>query len=322
MPKPLRIVFMGTPDFAVASLRYLKDQGHTIVGVITAPDKPTGRGKQIVPPPVKRYALEAGITPILQPPNLKDPGFLATLRSLKADLQVVVAFRMLPEAVWAMPPKGTVNLHASLLPDYRGAAPINWAIINGEKETGVTTFFIQQEIDSGNIIDTDRVTIGPDMTAGELHDTLMNAGARMLDRTLQTIASGNVSAQSQSEMISGKTLHSAPKIFKEDCRINWHTPAGKIHDFIRGLSPYPAAYTEITNGEKQLNLKIFRSRPENTAPGKDKGDLLTDNKNYLKVVAGEGEIYILELQAPGKRRMPVEEFLRGFNTISEYRIVI
>jgi len=321
MQKSLGIIFMGTPDFAVASLKYLKEQGHNIVGIITAPDKPAGRGKQIVPPPVKRYAMEAGISPILQPPNLKDPSFLETLRSLQADLQVVVAFRMLPEAVWAMPPKGTVNLHASLLPDYRGAAPINWVIINGEKETGVTTFFIRQEIDTGNIIDTARVSIGPDMSAGQLHDTLMEAGARLLDKTVRAIADENFNSLSQAELLKGKTLHSAPKIFKEDCRINWNAPAAKIHDFIRGLSPYPAAYTEITNGEKQLNLKIFRSRPEDISPGNKTGDLITDKKNYLKVVTGKGVIHILELQLPGKRRMNVEEFLRGFSTITGYRIV-
>jgi methionyl-tRNA formyltransferase len=320
MQKKLRIVFMGTPDFAVASLRYLKEQGHSIAGVITAPDKPAGRGKKLVSSPVKTYALEQGIEPILQPANLKDPEFHEELRSLQANIQVVVAFRMLPEVVWAMPPLGTINLHASLLPDYRGAAPINWAIINGETETGVTTFFIEKEIDTGKIILNDKLPIHPDMTAGEAHDLLMDMGARLLDKTLRAIASGDYQSQAQSELMEEREWHDAPKIFKEDCRINWQQPAEKIHNFIRGLSPYPSSFTEITDGKEVLSVKIFKSRIDPGQEGASDKGIATDGKKWLRFGYGKESLSILELQLAGKKRMPVEDLLRGFQTIENFRL--
>jgi methionyl-tRNA formyltransferase len=320
MEDKLRIVFMGTPDFAVTSLRHLKEQGHLIAGVITAPDKPAGRGKKLVFSAVKNYALEQGIEPLLQPVNLKDPEFLEKLRSLRADIQVVVAFRMLPEAVWAMPPKGTINLHASLLPDYRGAAPINWALINGEKETGVTTFFIEKEIDTGKIILNDKLPIHPEMTAGEAHDLLMDMGARLLDKTLRAVASGNYKAQPQSEIMQNREWHDAPKIFREDCLINWREPAEKIHNFIRGLSPYPTAFTEITDGKETLSLKIFKARVDRVTVDHNRG-ISTDGKKSLHLGHGQETLSILELQLAGKKRMSAEEFLRGFQTIRNFRLV-
>lgn len=321
MPEKLRIVFMGTPHFAVESLKSLIDSGQNIVGIITAPDKPAGRGKQIQSSAVKNFAEEAGISTILQPGNLKSSEFIEELKNLKADLQVVVAFRMLPEVVWSMPAHGTVNLHASLLPDYRGAAPINWAIINGESETGITTFFIQKEIDTGKIIFREKVSIEQNTTAGELHDILMSKGADLLVKTVETIASGNYTSRAQEELIRESNMNPAPKINKEICRINWNNNAKKIHDFIRGLSPYPAAWTEISNGNTLINLKIFRSDYEVYEHDQSNGTILTDNKTYLKIAVDDGLINIIRLQMAGKKPLDTTEFLRGFSDIANYRFI-
>jgi methionyl-tRNA formyltransferase len=311
--KELRIVFMGTPDFAVESLRALVGNGYNVVGVITAPDKPAGRGYKLQPPAVKAYALSAGL-PVLQPENLKNEVFLGELRRLKADIQVVVAFRMLPEVVWSMPPRGTFNLHASLLPQYRGAAPINWAIINGEKETGVTTFFLKHEIDTGEIIFQEKVAIGENDDAGTLHDSLMTLGARLVVRTIDAVISGTVRSLPQSELTEGnKELKPAPKIHKETCRINWDRPVEEIRNFVRGLSPYPAAWTELdVNGEK-MNFRIFATRTLPEAHRLRPGELVTDNKATLRVAAQDGFIEVLEIQLSGKKRMKTGDFLNGFS---------
>lgn len=307
----MRILFMGTPEFAVASLEALLAAGKNVVGVVTAPDRPSGRGQKLTPSAVKTYAEEKGIT-VLQPERLKDPIFIAQLRELKADLQVVVAFRMLPELVWDMPPKGTVNLHASLLPQYRGAAPINHALINGEVETGVTTFLLQHEIDTGHILFAEKVPVGPDETAGELHDKLMQTGAALLVKTVDALENNNVNPQPQ---ISGgdhqaANLKPAPKIFKEDCRIDWNNSTDFLHNFIRGLSPYPSAFTEF--GGK--SLKIFRSAKEKSTDSQllpQPGTPVTDGKNSLKFATTDGYIQALEVQAEGKKRMEIADFLRG-----------
>lgn len=311
--KSLRIVYMGTPGFAVAPLDRLVKNGYNIVGVITAPDKPAGRGLQLQMSEVKQYALANNLR-ILQPEKLKNEAFLEELRSLQADLQIVVAFRMLPEIVWQMPPLGTFNLHASLLPQYRGAAPINRAVMNGEKETGVTTFFLQQAIDTGNIAFRERVSIGENETAGELHDRLMNTGAGLVQKTVDAVASGNCPKIPQSELVApGETLHEAPKIFREDGRIDWNKSLDAIHNLIRGLSPYPAAWTEWRGANGQTSIfKIYRSEKITAAHQLSTG-LLTDD---LKVAVSGGYIRILEIQAAGKKRMAAEEFLRGFR-ISE-----
>ncbi|WP_276089080.1 methionyl-tRNA formyltransferase [Pedobacter sp. JY14-1] len=299
----MKIVFMGTPDFAVASLKALKEAEMDIVGVVTAPDKPAGRGQKLQVSAVKQYAVANGLR-VLQPVKLKDPGFIEELRSLNADLQVVVAFRMLPEIVWSMPPKGTINLHASLLPQYRGAAPINHAIINGEKESGATTFFLKQEIDTGDVIFSDTVQIPEDMTAGELHDQLMQLGADLLVRTIKAIETGDYQEQPQPE--SGELKH-APKIFKEFCQIDWSRPAREVHNLVRGLSPYPTAFTQL-NGK---TLKVFRTEIEEKEPGIAPGGFLTDGKTFLKFAARDGFLKLTELQYEGKKRMGIGEFLRG-----------
>ena len=306
----MRIVFMGTPEFAVASLDALVKAGKKVVAVVTAPDRPAGRGQKLKPSAVKTYAIDNGI-PVLQPERLKDPKFIAQLSSLKADLQVVVAFRMLPEIVWDMPPLGTVNLHASLLPHYRGAAPINHVLINGEAETGVTTFLLQHEIDTGNILFAEKVAIGPDETAGELHDKLMEVGAAILVKTVNALEQNSVTPKPQSSFIEGeqKKLKSAPKIFREHCHLDWDQKVDDLHNLIRGLSPYPAAFTEL-NGK---SIKVFRSSKEYAdsqnlpAPGMP----ISDNKTFLKFSAKDGFIHVLELQAEGKKKMEVVDFLRG-----------
>jgi methionyl-tRNA formyltransferase len=310
--KNLRIVFMGTPRLAVASLDILVKNGCNIVGVITAPDKPAGRGLEVQQSDVKRYAVEKGLH-ILQPVKLKDEKFLAELRALGADLQIVVAFRMLPETVWTMPPLGTFNLHASLLPQYRGAAPINWAIINGEKETGVTTFFLSHQIDTGNIIYREQVAINENETAGELHDRLMQTGAALVLKTVRSIEKNEVQQIPQEKFkVEGKVLVEAPKIFKEDCRINWNRSLDDVHNFIRGLSPYPAAFTEFTSNDgKKIQAKIFRAGKEALLHHENPGTIITDGKDVLKVCVPGGYLSILELQQAGKKRMPVAEFLRG-----------
>ncbi|WP_207426020.1 methionyl-tRNA formyltransferase [Pedobacter sp. SYSU D00535] len=301
----MRIIFMGTPDFAVASLDALVQAGCNIVAVVTAPDKPAGRGQKLNESAVKKYAAAKGL-PILQPVKLKDPGFVQDLAAYKADLQVVVAFRMLPEIVWNMPPKGTINLHASLLPNYRGAAPINWAVINGEKETGVTTFFLQHEIDTGDIIFSEKVSISDDSTAGEIHDKLMLVGAQLLVRTVKAIESGNYTEKRQ-ETFDRPPTH-APKIFKEDCLIKWDEPARRIYNLIRGLSPYPAAYTVF----KDKTLKIYKAELIEEVPTVPPGEFLSDGKTFLKFAGKDGYLSVVDLQTEGKKRMGVEEFLRGF----------
>lgn len=299
----MKIVFMGTPDFAVASLNALVEAGFDVVGVVTAADKPAGRGQKLQESAVKQYAVEKGI-PVLQPLKLKDPLFIEELSSLKADLQVVVAFRMLPEIVWDMPAKGTINLHASLLPQYRGAAPINHAIINGEKESGVTTFFLKQEIDTGDVIFSESLKIADDETAGELHDALMNVGAGLLVKTVKAIEKGNYQEQPQPQ--SGELKH-APKIFKEHCLVDWNQSAATIYNMIRGLSPYPTAFTRLND----KTLKIFKAELEIQEPGVAVGSFLSDGKTYLKFAAQDGFIKLTDLQYEGKKRMLVDEFLRG-----------
>lgn len=301
----LRIVFMGTPDFAVASLAALYEGGCHIAGVITAPDKPAGRGMQLQQSAVKKYAVEKGLH-ILQPEKLKNPGFLQQLKNLNADLFVVVAFRMLPEVVWNMPPLGTINLHGSLLPQYRGAAPINWAVINGETETGVTTFKLKHEIDTGNILLQEAFPIAPNETAGEVHDKMMHTGAALLLKTVKGLADGSITEQPQNN--SGEIKH-APKIFTETCEINWNKPVNEIYNLIRGLSPYPAAFTILLNGK---TLKIYRAEKELNGIAGRPGEHRTDGKHYLKFAAADGFIHALEVQLEGKKKMGVEEFLRGW----------
>jgi methionyl-tRNA formyltransferase len=302
--KNLRIIFMGTPEFAVPSLDLLYKEGYDIVGVVTAPDKPAGRGMKLSESEVKKYAVANNLK-VFQPEKLKHPDFIEQLRELNADLQVVVAFRMLPELVWNMPPLGTINLHASLLPQYRGAAPINWAIINGEKETGVTTFKLQHEIDTGNILLQEKIKITDDETAGSLHDKMKALGAKVLLRTVQQLHNGTF--QEHPQRHSSK-LCPAPKIFPEDCKINWNQEVAEINNFIRGLSPYPTTFTFL-NGKK---LKIFSAEIEQF-PGLDiPGNFITDRKSYLKFAARDGYISVKELQLEGKKRMRVADFLRGW----------
>jgi methionyl-tRNA formyltransferase len=301
----MKIVFMGTPDFAVASLNALLEAGFDLVGVITAPDKPAGRGQKINESAVKQFAVEKGLK-ILQPVKLKDPEFIQELRSLNADLQVVVAFRMLPEIVWNMPAKGTINLHGSLLPQYRGAAPINWAIINGEKESGVSTFFLKQEIDTGDILFSEKVNIEEKDTAADLHDKLMIIGAKLLVKTVKAIELSDYKEIPQDIKI-GESLKSAPKIFREDCQINWNQPAMTIYNHIRGLSPYPAAFC-LFQGK---TLKIFQAEVNYSNHALEPGSFQTDHKATLQFACADGFISIQELQLEGKKKMKTDEFLRG-----------
>jgi methionyl-tRNA formyltransferase len=299
----MRIVFMGTPDFAVASLAALIAAGFHVVAVVTAADKPAGRGQKLQESAVKKYAVEQGI-PVLQPLKLKDPAFIEELTAFQADLQVVVAFRMLPEVVWNMPAKGTINLHASLLPNYRGAAPINHAIINGESTSGVTTFFLKHEIDTGDVIFADTVQIGPDETAGELHDKLMIVGAELLVKTVMAIEANDYTEQPQ---IQSNVLKHAPKIFKEFCEINWDKPAQEIHNLIRGLSPYPTAFTRL----QDKTLKVFKAEMLPGKPNVNPGSQETDGKTFLQFAAQDGWIRLTDIQYEGKKRMQIDEFLRG-----------
>ena len=305
----LRIVFMGTPEFAVASLDALVQAGHNIVGVITAPDKPSGRGMKMNESAVKKYAVEHRLN-ILQPEKLKNPQFLEELRSLNADVQAVVAFRMLPQVVWDMPKMGTINVHASLLPQYRGAAPINWAVINGEKETGITTFKLQQEIDTGNILLQQKVNIGEDETAGELHDRMKIIGAQLIVKTMYALAGNLITEQPQSLAANQQNtvINHAPKIFTETCKIDWNKTAAEIHNLVRGLSPYPAAFT-LLNGK---TLKIYSSKKEIINHTFENGSVYTDNKTFLKFACSNGFAHITDMQLEGKKRMPVEDFLRGY----------
>ena len=317
--KELRIVFMGTPDFAVASLDALIKNGYNVVGVVTAPDKPAGRGQKLQQSAVKIYASEHQL-PVLQPEKLKEEAFLSELKSLNPDLQVIVAFRMLPEAVWKLPVMGTFNLHGSLLPRYRGAAPLNWAIMNGDSESGVTTFLLKQEIDTGNILFWEKVAVTADQTVGELHDELMVIGAGLVLKTVDALAEGNVVPVSQENLeIDPARLH-APKIFKEDCRINWNLETGINHNKIRGLSPYPTAWTELSSLTKDnISLKIFRSKPEYCQHLHEPGKILSDQKKWMKIASSNGYIWVTELQLAGKKRMGIEEFLRGFPNILDYK---
>ncbi|MEO8854922.1 MAG: methionyl-tRNA formyltransferase [Ginsengibacter sp.] len=307
--EPLRIIFMGTPQFAVPSLNKLYEAGYQIAGVVTAPDKPAGRGMQLTESAVKKYAVDKNLK-ILQPEKLKDPGFIKELRELNADLQVVVAFRMLPEIVWNMPPKGTINVHASLLPQYRGAAPINWAIINGEEETGVTIFKLQHEIDTGNILLQEKIRIEPDETAGTLHDKMMETGAELLLETIKQLENGTLKEMAQPSLFLNhdSPLNHAPKLFTETCEIDWNKNVEDIYNLIRGLSPYPTAFTFL-NGKK---LKIYLSEIEKITPGNEPGKISTDNKTFLKFSASDGIISLKEIQLEGKKRMKIEDFLRGW----------
>lgn len=302
---------MGTPQFAVASLDILVKNKYDVVGVVTSPDKPAGRGQQLQQSAVKQYAVSHGLK-TLQPINLKDENFIAELQALNADLQVVVAFRMLPEKVWNMPPLGTYNVHASLLPDYRGAAPINWAIINGEKETGVTTFKLKHEIDTGSILLQDRVTISPEMNAGDLHDVLMVRGAELLLRSVKMIAEGNVELKEQSSLLHGRESKHAPKIFKNDCKIDWSRSGESIHNLVRGLSPYPCAWTELKHDEKRTTFKIFSCKFHPVAHNNKPGIIKVDSKT-LNIACKDGWIFIEEIQMEGKKRLRTEDLLRGYS---------
>lgn len=311
--KDLRIVYMGTPEFAVESLKRLVEGGYNVVGVITMPDKPMGRhGSVLQPSPVKQYALSQGLN-ILQPEKLKDEDFVASLRALKADLQIVVAFRMLPEVVWNMPPMGTFNLHASLLPQYRGAAPINWAVINGDTETGITTFFLKHEIDTGEIIDQVRVPIADTDNVEVVYDRLMHLGGDLVVKTVDALLEGKVVTTPQEELAAGTELRPAPKIFKETCRIDWMVGVKRVYDFVRGLSPYPAAWTELHQADSSpIVMKLFETEKQFESHSYLPGTILTDKKTYFKVACHDGYINILSLQLAGKKRMSVGDFLRGY----------
>lgn len=317
--KDLRIVYMGTPDFAVESLKALVEGGYNVVGVITMPDKPAGRGHKIQYSPVKQYALEVGLS-LLQPEKLKDESFLTELKALNADLQIVVAFRMLPEVVWNMPRLGTFNLHASLLPQYRGAAPINWAVINGDTETGITTFFLTHEIDTGRIIKQEKVAIEESDNAGIVHDKLMELGARLVVETVDAILDGSVESVEQSNFYSDESvLKTAPKIFKETCLLDWGLSPKQVYDFVRGLSPYPAAWTELFYPDgKIVSTKVFEVAYRNEHHELALGAIVTDSKNYVDVAVNGGFVSLIEIQQAGKKRMGVKDFLRGFPLTNEY----
>lgn len=306
---------MGTPDFAVESLKCLVEGGYNVVGVVTMPDKPMGRhGSVLQPSPVKQYAVEKGLR-VLQPEKLKDPAFVEDLRSLNADLQIVVAFRMLPEVVWNMPRLGTFNLHASLLPQYRGAAPINWAVINGDKETGITTFFLKHEIDTGRVIQQVKVPIEDTDNVGDVHDKLMLLGGKLVTETVDNIIAGTITAVEQDEMLAeGEVLRPAPKIFHDTCRIDWQGKTMKqIYDFIRGLSPYPAAWTELQNGGKTINVKVYEAvKISGDSSAWQVGTILSDGKSEIRVAVQDGFVGIKALQVAGKKKMQVVDFMRGF----------
>ena len=305
MSSQLRIVFMGTPDFATESLKRLVENNYNIVGVVTAPDRPAGRGQKIKFSSVKEYAVSQNLQ-VLQTEKLKNPQFIDELKNLEADLFVVVAFRMLPEIVWRLPAKGTFNLHGSLLPRYRGAAPINWAVINGDKETGVTTFFIEKDIDTGNIIFKEKLSISDKDTAGNIHDKLMHIGSELVCKTIDAIESNKAPNSPQ----LNETATHAPKIFKADCKVNWEENSVVIHNKIRGLSPYPTAWTSI---DKDKTLKLFSSSYENANHNETIGKILISNNKEMKVAAKDGFVHIHELQLSGKKRMKTEDFLRGYN---------
>lgn len=318
--KDLRIVYMGTPDFAVEPLSKLVEGGYNIVGVITMPDKPIGRHQnELSASPVKKYAVEHGLR-VLQPAKLKDPEFVEELRSLQADLQIVVAFRMLPEVVWSMPRYGTFNLHAALLPQYRGAAPINWAIINGDTETGITTFFLDHDIDTGSIIQRVPVPILDTDNVEDVHDKLMHLGSDLVVETVDNILAGTVTPIPQSELQTDEPLRPAPKIFKETCRIDWTQGVKRTYDFVRGLSPYPAAWTELTYNGKTSVLKVYTTSKEFCGVSEPIGTIVTDGKTYLKVAQTDGYQHLLTIQLAGKKRMQTADFLRGFHAEGEVSV--
>jgi methionyl-tRNA formyltransferase len=318
----LRIVFMGTPEFAVASLAKLVTEGFEIAAVVTVPDKPAGRGQKIQYSQVKQYAIEKNI-PILQPEKLRDLQFIEQLKKYKADLFIVVAFRMLPEIVWSIPLLGTINLHASLLPQYRGAAPINWAIINGETETGVTTFLIEKDIDTGNILLNEKVAIGLNDNAGLLHDRLMLIGSDLLVKTIKGIENKSIKPISQNDLLKSQTeIKTAPKLFKENCRINWNCESTKIFNLIRGLSPFPAAWSIIQNkkNNQKIVVKIFQSELLKDVIN-EPGTIFSDSRKFMNIATADGFLAIKELQIEGKKRLSIEEFLRGFHGIEEYKFI-
>lgn len=312
-----RIIYMGTPELALHVLDQMIKNDLNVVAVVTAPDKPAGRGKKLKQSPVKEFALSQNIE-VLQPKNLKSPDFVDQLKALKPDIQVVVAFRMLPEAVWKIPPMGTFNLHASLLPDYRGAAPINRVIINGEKETGVTTFMIDHQIDTGQILLQKKIAIAPYETAGTLHEKIKKHGACLVIQTIEGLISQSIKPFEQNQLIvAGKALHQAPKIYKEDCRISWELPAIETVNKIHGLSPYPGAFCYLyENTGNQIIIKLFEARPEISPHDHPPGKLITDNKSFIKFATPDGFVRILQIQLPGKRRMKTEELLRGYQFVT------
>ena len=314
-----RIIFLGTPDFAAYQLSYLIKEGFNIVAVVTATDKKQGRGQQFKPSAVKVVALENNI-PVLQPINLKDPEFQASLKAYNAQIQVVVAFRMLPEKVWNMPPLGTLNLHASYLPHYRGAAPINWAIINGETKTGISTFLLKHQIDTGDILEQEEIEIGENMSAGDLHDKLMHDGAPLIAKTLCSILAGTAKAISQAELLKTGEAKHAPKLFKPDCKLDWNRPAQEVHNLIRGLSPFPTAYSSLEKVDNSvLDVKIYASALTNETAN-ETGTVESDNKTFFKVSCADYKISLLEVQLPGKKRLKTKDFLAGFdaNTIVKF----
>ena len=311
MEKNIRIAYFGTPEFAASQLEAILAAGYEVAVVVTMPDKPAGRGRKIQYSDVKNTALQHGL-PLLQPEKLKSPDFLEQLASYQANLFIVVAFRMLPAVVWQMPELGTFNLHASLLPQYRGAAPINFAIINGETETGLTTFFLNEEIDKGAVIMREKTTIRPDETAGELHDELMLLGNKVVVETIQKIETGQVNAQTQEDLTEGQELKLAPKITKEFCNIDWSRDCQTVYNHIRGLSPYPAAHTQLVSEEGEIiEMKVYSSEIESCKPTLPVGSVVTDNKKYLKIALADGFIHLIKVQQAGKKAMPIADFLRG-----------
>lgn len=310
----LRIVYMGSPDFAVGPLKELLNKGYHVAAVVTVPDKPAGRGRKMTPSPVKKFALQKHL-PVIQPEHLSDEIFIRTLQGYQPDLQIIVAFRILPEVIWKLPPKGTCNLHASLLPQYRGAAPINWALINGETETGVTTFFLSQSVDTGQIIFQEKTTILPDETAGDLHDRLMEMGTHLVLKTVGAIETGQVDLTDQQTMIRpGTVLKKAPKLTKDDCRIDWKQSMVSVRNKIRGLSPIPGAFTYLgTNPEDAVLLKIYRTSGQPGTPSPHPGEIITDHKSHLGITTTDGVVFLEEVQLASKKRMSVHEFLRGFH---------
>ena len=321
MENKIRIAYFGTPEFAASQLEAILNAGYEVAVVVTMPDKPAGRGRQIQYSDVKKTALEHGL-PLLQPEKLKDPTFLEQLAAYQANLFVVVAFRMLPAVVWQMPELGTFNLHASLLPQYRGAAPINFAIINGESETGLTTFFLNEEIDKGAVIMREHIGIRPDETAGELHDELMLLGNKMVVETIEKIASGTIAALPQEELSEGQPLKPAPKITKEFCNIDWSQDCPTVYNHIRGLSPYPAAHTQLVSETGDtIDLKVFAAETEICQPDVPVGSVVTDNKKYLKIALRDGFIHLTKVQQAGKKAMPITDFLRGTPLNGDWKTV-